>query len=66
MPTEVKGLIEFKKALTDYAPNLKAQLDDQMSLALGGIVKKAQSYVPATSPLTNWSYRKRTEFFTNA
>jgi hypothetical protein len=66
MPTEVKGLIELKKALTDYAPNLKAQLDDQMSLALGGIVKKAQSYVPATSPLTNWSYRKRTEFFTNA
>jgi hypothetical protein len=66
MPTEVKGLIELKKALKDYAPNLAVQLDDQMGIALGGVVKKAQSYVPATSPLSNWSYRKRTEFFTNA
>ena len=62
MPTEVKGLIELKKALKDYAPNLSVQLDDQMALALGGVVKKAQSYVPKESPLSNWSYRKRTEF----
>jgi hypothetical protein len=61
MPTEVKGLIELKKALKDYAPNLSAQLDDQMALALGGIVKKSQSYVPNDSPLSNWSYRKRSE-----
>jgi len=61
MPTEVKGLIELKKALKDYAPNLATQLDDQMGLALGGVVKKAQSYAPATSPLSNWSYRKRSE-----
>jgi hypothetical protein len=61
MPTEVKGLIEFKKALKDYAPNLATQLDDQMGLALGGVVKKAQSYAPAESPLSNWSYRKRSE-----
>jgi len=61
MPTEVKGLIELKKALKDYAPNLATQLDDQMGLALGGVVKKAQSYAPVTSPLSNWSYRKRSE-----
>jgi hypothetical protein len=61
MPTEVKGLIELKKALKDYAPNLATQLDDQMGLALGGVVKKAQSYAPAESPLSNWSYRKRSE-----
>ena len=61
MATEVKGLIELKKALKDYAPNLAAQLDDQMALALGGIVKKSQSYVPNDSPLSNWSYRKRSE-----
>jgi hypothetical protein len=66
MATEVKGLIELKKTLADYAPNLAVQLDDQMGLALGGIVKKAQSYVPASSPLSNWNYRRRTEFFTNA
>jgi hypothetical protein len=61
MPTEVKGLIELKKALKDYAPNLATQLDDQMGLALGGVVKKAQSYAPPESPLSNWSYRKRSE-----
>jgi hypothetical protein len=61
MPTEVKGLIELKKALKNYAPNLATQLDDQMGLALGGVVKKAQSYAPAVSPLSNWSYRKRSE-----
>jgi len=61
MPAEVKGLIEFKKALKDYAPELGVQLDDQMALALGGVVKKAQSYVPNDSPLSNWSYRKRSE-----
>ena len=62
MPTEVKGLIELKKALKDYAPYLAVQLDDQMAVALGGVVKKAQDHVPPDSPLTNWSYRKRSEF----
>ena len=61
MPTEVKGLIELKKALKDYAPELATQLDDQIAIALGGVVKKAQSYVPNDSPLSNWSYRKRSE-----
>ena len=61
MPTEVKGLIELKKALKDYAPALATQLDDQIAIALGGVVKKAQSYVPNDSPLSNWSYRKRSE-----
>ncbi|CAB4148520.1 hypothetical protein UFOVP537_7 [uncultured Caudovirales phage] len=61
MPAEVKGLIELQKALKNYAPNLAVQLDDQMALALGGVVKKAQSYVPNDSPLSNWSYRKRSE-----
>jgi hypothetical protein len=61
MPTEVKGLIELKKALKDYAPELGVQLDDQIGLALSGVVKKAQSYAPTESPLSNWSYRKRSE-----
>jgi hypothetical protein len=61
MATEVKGLIELKKALKDYAPHLAVQLDDQIGLALGGIVKKAQEHVPIDSPLSNWSYRKRSE-----
>jgi hypothetical protein len=61
MATEVKGLIELKKALKDYTPELSVQLDDQIGLALGGVVKKAQSYAPTESPLSNWSYRKRSE-----
>lgn len=66
MPAEIKGLIEFKKALTDYAPELGVQLDDQMAVALGGVVKKAQDYVPSTSPLSGWSYRRRSEFYFDA
>jgi len=66
MPAEVKGLIEFKKALSDYDPALAAQLDDQMAIALGGIVKKAQNYVPSSSPLSNWNYRRRSEFYFDA
>jgi len=66
MPAEIKGLIEFKKALKDYAPELGVQLDDQMAVALGGVVKKAKDYVPSTSPLSNWSYRRRSEFYFDA
>ena len=63
MPAEIKGLIELQKALKDYAPALAVQLDDQMAVALGGIVKKAQDYVPSSSPLSGWSYRRRSEFY---
>jgi hypothetical protein len=68
MPTEVKGLIELKKALKDYAPNLSVALDNQVSVALGGIVKKAQSHVPPEAPvnLSNWNYKNRSEFFINS
>lgn len=61
MPVEVKGLIELKKALKDYTPDLANQLDVEIELALGGIIKKARGYVPNTAPLSNWGYRKRTE-----
>ncbi len=50
----------------DYAPALAVQLDDQMAVALGGIVKKAQDYVPSSSPLSNWNYRRRSEFYFDA
>lgn len=61
MAVEVKGLIELKKALKDYTPDLANQLDVEIEMALGGIIKKARSYVPSTSPLSNFGYRKRSE-----
>lgn len=62
MPAEVKGLIELKKALRDYAPELGEQLDSEVGMALGSIVKKAQSYVPTSiMGLSRWGYRKRSE-----
>jgi len=66
MPAEIKGLIELQKALKDYAPALAVQLDDQMAVALGGVVKKAQEHVPPDSPLSGWSYRRRSEFYFDA
>jgi hypothetical protein len=64
MAVEVKGLIELKKALKDYTPDLADQLDVEIELALGGIIKKARSYVPSTSPVSNFGYRKRSSEFT--
>jgi hypothetical protein len=62
VPVEVKGLIELKKALKDYAPELGEQLDAEVGAALHGVVTKAQGYVPNTIiGLSNWGYRKRSE-----
>lgn len=62
MPVEVKGLVELKKALKEYAPDLADQLDHEVGVALGTIVKKAQSYVPESiMGLSSWGYRKRSE-----
>jgi hypothetical protein len=62
VPVEVKGLIELKRALKDYAPELGEQLDAEVGAALHGVITKAQGYVPSTIiGLSNWGYRKRSE-----
>ena len=54
MPVEVKGAIELRKALRDYAPDLALQLQLEMKTALAPIAAKARGYIPATAPISGW------------
>ena len=54
MPVEVKGAIELRKALRDYAPDLALQLQLEMKTALAPIAAKARGFIPATAPISGW------------
>lgn len=55
MPVEVKGVIELRKALRKYAPDLAKQLNQDLGMALKPIVKKSRSYLPTNDQIiSNW------------
>jgi hypothetical protein len=55
MPVEVKGVIELRKALRAYAPDLAKQLNKDLGAALKPIVKKSRSYLPSNDQvISNW------------
>lgn len=55
MPVEVKGVIELRKALRKYAPDLAKQLNQDLGMALKPIVKKSRSYLPTNDQMiSNW------------
>jgi hypothetical protein len=54
MPTEVKGVIELKKALKQYAPDLAKELNYELGKVLKPIVAEARGYVPNDSPMRGW------------
>ena len=55
MPVEVKGVIELRKALRKYAPDLAKQLNQDLGAALKPIVKKSRSYLPTNDQMiSNW------------
>jgi hypothetical protein len=58
MPVEVKGAIELRKALRDYAPDLAKKLNLEMTTALKPIVAEARGFMPSTSPLSGWAPRE--------
>jgi hypothetical protein len=57
MPVEVKGAIELRKALRDYAPDLAKKLNLEMASALKPIVAEARGFMPSVSPLSGWAPR---------
>lgn len=63
MPVEVKGAIELRKALRDYAPDLALQLQLEMKTALAPIAAKARGYIPAKSPISGWGKSSSTGRF---
>lgn len=55
MPVEVKGVIELRKALRKFAPDLSKQLTKEMGAALKPIVREARSLLPNNdSIISNW------------
>lgn len=56
MPTEVKGVIELRKALNKYAPDLAKELTKEITSSLKVIQRSARGFVPSSAPsnLYNW------------
>ena len=61
MPVEVKGAIELRKALRDYAPDLAKKLNFEMAAALKPIVNQARGFMPSQSPLSGWAVRENSK-----
>lgn len=57
MPVVVDGIPELKRALKQFAPDLKKQMDAEIKVALKEVVDAAKAKVPATAPggLYNWN-----------
>ena len=57
MPAEVKGVIELRKALNKFAPDLAAELTKEITGSLKVIQKSARGFVPNAAPngLYNWN-----------
>lgn len=55
MPVSVKGVVELRKALRAYSPDLAKGLTKEMGDALKPITKKARGFLPADSQiLSGW------------
>jgi hypothetical protein len=53
MPAVIPGLVETRKALRQFAPDLLKESDREMKQVLQVIVREAKSFVPSESPLRN-------------
>ena len=54
MPTEIKGAIEARKALRQFAPDLAKNLQQELTAILKPITAKARGFIPSTV-LSGWS-----------
>ena len=55
MPVEVKGVIELRKALRQFSPDLAKGLTKEMGAALKPITKKSRSFLPNNNEmLSGW------------
>lgn len=57
MPVEAKGVIELRKALNKFAPDLAAELTKEITASLKVIQRAARGFVPNVAPggLYNWN-----------
>lgn len=59
MPVVIEGVPELKKALKQFAPDLRKQMDDEIRVALKEVTTAAKAKVPEQAPggLYNWQDR---------
>jgi hypothetical protein len=56
MPVSVKGVIELRKALRAFSPDLAKGLTKEMGAALKPVVRQAKGFLPSDSQvLSNWA-----------
>jgi len=58
---ELRGNIDLRKALRDFAPDLEKELKMELHKALRPVVRQAKSFVPAVSPMRGWAGRSYSE-----
>lgn len=56
MPVVVEGIIAFRKALGELAPDIKKQMDKEIRDAIKPILKDAKSKVPSQAPGGLYNY----------
>jgi hypothetical protein len=54
MATELKGAIELRKALRQFAPDLAKDTQKEIAGLLKPITAKARGFIPSNSPLSGW------------
>jgi hypothetical protein len=54
VPTEVKGVINLRKALKKFAPDLAKETQKELGNLLKPITNKARGFIPSSAPLSGW------------
>lgn len=54
MPAQLKGGVELRKALRQFAPDLAKETQKEIAGALKPITAKARGFIPSNAPLSGW------------
>lgn len=58
---EVKGVIELRRALRKFEPDLAKEMQYEFKTVLAPIARTARGYIPSRSPMSGWSPRSFSE-----
>jgi hypothetical protein len=58
MPTEIKGVLDLRKALRNFEPELAKQTTKEIATALRVVTSKAKGFVPSIAPLSGWGEQR--------
>jgi hypothetical protein len=61
MPVEIRGAVDLRKALRNFAPDLAKEMNREIAAALKPIVRDARGFVPSSAPMSGWEVRNPTQ-----